>query len=141
MQKHICRFFDHYAELIHYLIVGALTTIVSLGTYVFLVLTVLNPCIPVQLQIANVLSWIIAVAFAYVTNRKFVFHSSNSHIIKEFLLFVSARLGSLLIDMGGMFLLVTCLGKSDKLAKILVQAIIIVVNYLLSKLFVFRNRF
>ena len=62
-----------YKEIINYLIVGGLTTVVSLVTYYACVLTFLDPNNPLQLQIANVISWIFAVAFAYVTNRKYVF--------------------------------------------------------------------
>ena len=64
-------------EIIRYLIVGVLTTVVSLGTYYGLTLTVLDPDNAVQLQIANVLSWIAAVTFAYFANRKYVFRSEN----------------------------------------------------------------
>ena len=65
--------YQKYKELINYLIVGGLTTVVSLGVYYGCELTFLNPEVPVQLQAANVLSWIAAVTFAYFTNRKYVF--------------------------------------------------------------------
>ena len=60
-----------YKEIINYLIVGVLTTVVSLTVYYGLVLTILNPKNPIQLQAANIASWICAVAFAYWANRKF----------------------------------------------------------------------
>ena len=66
-----------YKEIINYLIVGVLTTVVSLTVYYGLVLTVLNPKNPIQLQAANIASWICAVAFAYWANRKFVFESKS----------------------------------------------------------------
>ena len=128
-----------YKELVHYLIVGIMTTVVSLGSYYLLTITVLDIAIPQQLQMGNVLSWVAAVLFAYITNRKFVFLSSNAHVIREFASFIAARLGSLLVDMGAMFLMVTIMGINDKVAKLLVQIIIVVVNYLFSKLFVFRK--
>ena len=62
--------FIKYKEIIMYLIAGVLTTIVSLGVYYLCVLTILDPHNPVQLQAANVISWIAAVTFAYFTNRK-----------------------------------------------------------------------
>ena len=80
--------YKKYREIINYLIVGVLTTMVSLGTYYISVITFLNPNNPLQLQIANVISWIAAVSFAYVTNRKFVFESRNSNILKELATFV-----------------------------------------------------
>ena len=69
--------YKKFSEIINYLIVGGLTTLVSLGVYYGLVLTILDPKHPVQLQIANVTSWIAAVTFAYFTNRVFVFKSKN----------------------------------------------------------------
>ena len=71
--------YKKYEELINYLIVGVLTTVVSLFIYYGSVLTFLNPNHALELQIANILSWIGAVAFAYVTNRTFVFKSKNQN--------------------------------------------------------------
>ena len=131
--------YKKYKEIINYLIVGVLTTMVSLGTYYISVITFLNPNNPLQLQIANVISWIAAVSFAYVTNRKFVFESRNSNILKELATFVGARVATLLMDMFCMFLMVTCLGINDKIAKIIVQVIVTVANYIFSKLWVFHS--
>ena len=72
-----------YKEIISYLIFGVLTTIVSLGTYYGSVYTFLNPNDGFQLQIANIISWITGVLFAYITNRKFVFESKEKNKIKE----------------------------------------------------------
>ena len=75
----ICReLLKKYREQISYLVVGGLTTAVSLLTYYLCTKTFLNPEIPLQLQAANVISWICAVAFAYVTNRRYVFRSRCS---------------------------------------------------------------
>lgn len=126
-------------EVISYLIAGVLATIVSLGVYYGLVYTVLNPKNPVQLQIANVASWIAAVTFAYFTNRKYVFESKNSSIMKEMAKFYAARIGTLLMDMGIMFVFVSCLGFSDKIIKLFVQVVVTVANYLFSKFIVFRK--
>ena len=131
--------YKKYKEIINYLIVGVLTTMVSLGTYYISVITFLNPNNPLQLQIANVISWIAAVSFAYVTNRKFVFESRNSNILKELATFVGARIATLLMDMFCMFLMGTCLGINDKIAKIIVQVIVTVANYIFSKLWVFHS--
>ena len=72
MQK-IKELYLKYKEIINYLIVGVATTIVSLAIYYGLTLTVLDANNPIQLQVANVISWIGAVAFAYFTNKIFVF--------------------------------------------------------------------
>ena len=129
-----------YKEIVNYLIVGVLTTVVSLGVYYFCVLTFLDPQNPVQLQDANVISWIAAVTFAYFTNRKYVFESEDPDMLREGAAFFASRIGTLLMDMGTMFLLVTVMGTNDKIAKLVVQVIVTIGNYLFSKLFVFRKK-
>ena len=126
-------------EFIFYLIFGVLTTIVSLSVYYFCVLTFLNPNNAFQLQIANILSWILAVAFAYVTNRKFVFESKDPNKLKELIKFVTARLLTLFLDMLVMFILVTLLHFNDKISKLISQVIITISNYIFSKIFVFKK--
>ena len=128
-----------YKEIISYLIVGGLTTVVSLGVYYGLVFTILNPDNPVQLQVANVSSWIAAVTFAYFTNRIFVFQSKKKNILKEMISFFVARVGTLLMDMGIMFVFVTVLGFNDKIIKLFVQVVVTVANYIFSKFFVFKK--
>ena len=128
-----------YKEIINYLIFGVLTTIVSLTTYYLLTLTILNPNNPIKLQLANIISWITCVTFAYITNRKYVFSPTNKNIKKEALEFYSSRIASLILDMLLMFILVTILNLNDKIIKLLVQIIIIITNYILSKLIVFKK--
>jgi len=128
-----------YKEIINYLIFGVLTTLVSLLTYYLLVYTILNPNNPIELQIANIISWITCVTFAYITNRKYVFNSKDKNILKEITKFYSSRLSTLFIDMLIMFIFVTKLKFNDKLIKIIVQIIIIILNYILSKLLVFKK--
>ena len=135
----IVEYYKKYKEIINYLIVGGLTTVVSLGVYYGLVLTVLDPNDPVQLQIATILSWIAAVTFAYFANRTFVFESKRKDVGKEAASFFASRIGTLLMDMAFMFVTVTVFHMNDKVAKLLDQVLITVANYLLSKLFVFRK--
>lgn len=126
-------------EIIFYLIFGVLTTLVSLIVYYFCTLAFLNPQNAVQLQIANIISWVLSVAFAYVTNRRFVFKSKNPNKLEEIIKFVSARLLTLLLDMFIMFVCVTILKFNDKISKLLSQVIIIISNYIFSKIFVFKK--
>lgn len=128
-----------YREIINYLIFGFLTTLVSLVTYYLLTITVLDATNSMQLQIANIISWVVGVLFAYFTNRKFVFDSKNMNKKKEFITFVTSRVSTLLLDMLVMFLFVTVLGYNDKIIKLISQVLVIVGNYLLSKLIVFRK--
>ncbi len=129
-----------YKEIINYLIFGVLATIISLATYYACVYTFFNPENAVQLQIANIISWIVSVTFAYITNRKFVFESEETNKIKEASKFVTARIVTLLLDMLVMFLGVTILKFDDKFIKIISQIVVIVSNYLLSKIIVFNRR-
>ncbi len=126
-----------YREIIAYIIVGALTTIVSLASYCLLTFSLLNPNDPIQLQIANIISWVISVTFAYFTNRRYVFRSKNQAKLKEASSFYASRLGTLLLEISIMLLFVTILHFDDKIMKIIAQFIILVSNYLLSKFFVF----
>ena len=125
-------------EIISYLIVGILTTIVSMAVYYALVLTVLDPKDSLQLQIANVFSWVAAVAFAYFANRKYVFESKNDNTLEEASKFVASRVGTLLMDMAIMFLGVTLLSYNDKVVKLVVQVVVTIANYIFSKLLVFK---
>lgn len=128
-----------YKEVINYLIFGVLTTVVSLVVYYISVFTVLNPDDAIQLQIANILSWIAGVTFAYFTNRKFVFESKEENKLKEAGKFVLARVTTLVMDMLIMWLGVTVLYLNDKIIKLISQVVIIISNYIFSKLFVFKK--
>ncbi|MEQ2563844.1 GtrA family protein [Ventrimonas sp. CLA-AP-H27] len=130
---------EKYKEIIRYLIVGVLTTVVSLGVYYMCVSTFLTPKSAVQLQLANIFSWVAAVTFAYIMSRFFVFQSKRKNWIREALSFYSSRVLTLFMDMSIMFVMVTLCGLNDKLAKLVVQVVVTVVNYIFSKLFVFRN--
>lgn len=138
MIKRLLDIYRKYKEPINYVIVGGFTTVVSLLSYYICVLTILDPNDAVQLQIANIISWICAVSFAYITNRKYVFESNNNKLT-EFIKFVGARVSTLLIDMASMGLFVSVIGMNDKWAKILVQFIVFALNYIFSKFFVFKK--
>lgn len=121
-------------ELWNYLIVGALTTVVSIGSY-----SIFSKLLKINYLISNVLSWIVSVIFAYFTNRWFVFHSKEKKKFKEFIAFVSSRVLTLLLDSGLMIVGVDYLKIDDLFTKILVQIIIVISNYILSKLIVFKK--
>lgn len=127
-----------YEQIIKYVIVGGFTTCVSLLSYYLLTL-VLDPKNPVYLQIANIMSWVLAVTFAYFANRMIIFKSNNNKI-KEASKFYLSRVSTLLIDMFIMFLLVTIIGINDRISKIIVQFIVLVLNYILSKFLVFNYK-
>jgi putative flippase GtrA len=121
-------------ETLNYLIVGFLTTVVSIVSYYLLRLVIDS------ITICTVLSWILAVCFAYITNRVFVFQSKNTNYIKEIIDFVGSRIFSLLVELAVMLLLTKIFKIDDKIAKIIVQFIVVVLNYVTMKLFVFKKK-
>ena len=113
---------------------------VSLAIYYGLVYTIIDPQNGFLLQVANFVSWFGALIFAYVTNRKFVFQSHETNKVKEALSFAGARLVTLFMDMAIMFIGVTLLHGNDKIIKLISQVVVIVANYIFSKIFVFRKK-
>lgn len=134
----INKLYNKHKEIIWYLVFGFLTTIVSLITYFLLTYTVIDVNNPFLLQIANIISWITCVTFAYFTNKKYVFKKKEKSL-KETLTFYLSRLSTLLLDILLMFILVTILNMNDKICKLIIQIIIIILNYILSKLLVFKK--
>lgn len=131
--------FNKYKEIIMYLIFGVLTTVISLIVYYALTYTILNPNNSIYLQTANILSWIAGVLFAYFTNRKYVFESKNENKLKEFISFVGARVTTLILDMIIMGVGVTFLHINDKILKLISQVLVVIANYVLSKLIIFKK--
>ncbi len=129
-----------YEELVNYIIVGVLTTIVSLVFYYASTRTFLDANNAIELQIANLIKWVSGVLFAYFTNRKYVFKSKNPNYLKEFISFSSSRVITLFLDMALMWLFVTNFKMQDLIAAIISIAVVTVANYFLSKIFVFKNK-
>lgn len=132
--------YNKYEEIINYLVIGGATTVVSLLTYYVLTFTILDASNTLYLQIANVISWVISVTFAYFTNRKYVFKLKENINIKEVVKFYLSRLTTLFIDMILMQIFVIRLKLNDKIIKLVVQFIVIVLNYVLSKFLVFKSK-
>lgn len=138
--KKVLELYKKYEEIINYIIVGGCTTVVSLGSYYLCVFTVFDPENALLLQAANIISWILAVTFAFWANRKFVFKSKSPKIIEEASKFYGARLLTLFMEMGLMFLSVTVLHFNDKIMKIISQILILILNYVISKFLVFIKK-
>lgn len=132
------KLFEKYHEQISYLFWGGMTTLVSYATYfVFSRLLHLDPLI------SNVLSWICAVAFAYVTNKIFVFRSRSWEpklVAAEVWKFVSARIFSFLLEMAIMFVFVKIFKLNDLVVKVCANIVVIIVNYFLSKFLIFAKK-
>ena len=117
---------------IRYIFVGGMTTLVNYSVYY--VLLKLNA----HWLIANSVSWLGAVLFAYYTNKKYVFKSSNESK-KEFVSFVLLRLVTLLVETGCLSLLIDLLHIQPMISKIVVSFITIISNYVLCKFKVFKK--
>lgn len=126
-------------EIIRYLFIGFLTMFITLALYYLLTFMVLNPNDKIELQIANFVSWLGAVIFAYVCNRKYVFNSNNKKVVSEFVGFLFSRVFTLIVDMTLMYLMVFLLDIDDRVSKLVVQFIVVVLNYIVSKFFVFKR--
>ena len=131
---------DNIREIIAYLIIGFLTTVINLLVYYVCTNYFLNPEKIINVEIANVIAWTLAVIFAYVTNRIIVFRSKNENVVNEGVKFFLGRIFTLLLELALMALMVSVLHINDKIAKIICQVIIIVGNYVISKIFVFKNK-
>ena len=119
-----------------YIIVGVCTMIVSLVSYFIMANT-----LQMYYQAANLISWVLAVAFAYVT-KKYVFKSPYTSVqatTKELVSFVSSRVASLLVEILSMFFFVQVCQIDDNIVKLLNQVLVTVLNYIFSKFWVFRK--
>ena len=131
-------------ETIRYLIVGLLTTIISI-----LLLWIFYGTCGIEENISNILSNIITIAIAYALNRVFVFRSEDKDVLKESLRFLGSRVTVAIIDVTLFFILTKvfindfyCFSYTIDhvlIIKIIVNVIVIVLNYIFSKLFVFKN--
>lgn len=125
-------------EMIDYLVVGGLTTVVSYVSYAF-VSRILN-C---DFKLSTIISWVCAVLFAFFANKIIVFKSKTQNkrqLFLEVFNFFKFRILSLFIDMALMIILVDFLSINDLIAKFLVQFIIVAVNYIFSKFFIFNKK-
>lgn len=126
-------------EIINYLIFGVLTTVVS-----FVVYFIFAKIFKIDEVISNVISWFFSVLFAFITNKLYVFESKETGkktLLKEIISFYLARLFTgVVCDLGVFALMVKTFKINDVLSKLVTQVIVIVLNYVLSKLIVFRKK-
>ena len=121
-------------ELVLYVVFGTFTFFVNIIVY-FLFENVLG----VNYLISNVIAWFFSVLFAYITNRIWVFESKSPDILKEMSLFFGGRIFSGVVDTVLMYLFIDVMMIGDDISKIVVQIIVIVLNYIFSKLIVFKD--
>lgn len=129
-------FMRRSSEIILYLIMGILTTVVNIATFFILVQ------IHMDYKLATTIAWAVSVLFAYVTNKIYVFKSktkTRNALIKELFAFFWFRLLSYFIDIGSMILMVSTMNTNETLAKLIANIIVVVANYGFSKWFIFKQ--
>lgn len=127
-----------YWDILTYLVFGVLTTVVNYAVY----LPVYNFC-GISAAVSNMIAWVVAVIFAFLTNKPFVFHShdwSVKTVVPELIKFVSCRLASGVMETVILFLAVDLMAWNGNVWKLVTQVLVIIINYVGSKLLVFRNK-
>lgn len=131
-----------YRELIVYVIVGGLTTLVSWAAkFAWNFIFYGGTAYPTELQavILSTVEWVAGVAFAYPTNRRFVFQSKDPEIFKECIKFVLSRVSTYLLSVG-LNVLLTWLGVNVYVTTIVAAVAVVIANYVISKFLVFRKK-
>ena len=127
----------YYDSRIRYLFFGGLTTLVNI-----VVFGILEGPLGFDYKISNFFSVAIAICFAFVVNKLYVFQSKSKTFgdtVQEFIKFVLGRLVTMVVEVGGVPFCVELLGQPKMVAKIETQVIVVIVNYFISKLFVFKS--
>ena len=138
MLQKLKQLFARYYDLIIYLVFGVLTTVVNYLVYL--------PCynlLGINASFSNLIAWVVAVIFAFLTNKPFVFRSydwSANVVVAELIKFVGTRIGSGGLETGILFLTVDLLGMNGNVWKLLTSVLVVVLNYIGSKLLVFRKK-
>ena len=125
-------------EVFMYLLFGALATVVNIATY-----ALCTKLFHIEYLISNIIAWITAVIFAYITNKIFVFESKTSNkkgLVREFISFCLARIATLVIEMLILYVCVDVLKLNDLIIKIIANIVVIILNYIFSKLFIFKKK-
>ena len=138
MLNKILELLRKYQDILAYLVFGVLTTLVD-----FLVYFPLTNLLSMNATLANVIAWAASVSFAFVTNKPFVFKShdwSTQVLLPELSKFIGTRLGSGALATAMIFLLVDCMSLDVNIVKIAVSVLVVIINYVGSKLLVFRKK-
>ncbi len=142
MKEKIIELFKKYREIIVYLIVGVMTTIVSWAAkFLFNFIFYAGTAYPTAAQnlVLSIVNWVAGVAFAYPTNRRFVFESKDPNILPECTKFVLSRVSTLILDAVVMQILVA-VGLDLYIATLISAVLVVIANYVFSKVFVFKKK-
>lgn len=138
MLHRIRAFVDKYYDIVTYLFFGGLTTLVN-----FCVYFPLFNWVKLSATVSNIIAWVVAVVFAFLTNKPFVFRShdwSQKTVIPELTKFIGCRIGSGLLETAVMWLFVDVMIFDGNWMKVIVSIFVVVLNYISSKVFVFKRK-
>lgn len=127
-----------HQQMLSYLVFGFLTTVINYAVYLPLYNFTSIPA-----AVSNSVAWLAAVIFAYITNKRYVFKSRNwtwNMVFREFLRFIGCRIFSGLIETGIILVSVDLLLLNGNLMKMLTSILVVILNYIGSKLFVFSDK-
>lgn len=133
----IKEYYEKYRQIILYLIFGAGTTLVNIVVYY-----ICGHIFNLSISFSTVLAWILSVLFAYLTNKIWVFDSKHKNvkdILIELMRFISCRLTTGLMDLVIMVVFCTWLGFNDLFIKIVSNILVVILNYIFSKLIIFKK--
>ncbi len=137
--KNLCKsLYEKYKDIIPYLFFGVCTTVVNIIVYWLLA----HP-MHIPTMVSTVVAWFVAVLFAYVTNRKWVFNSSVTtayDIGKEMVSFFACRIATGIVDWACMFIFVDLMHLNDVVIKFIANVIVILLNYIASKMIIFKKK-
>ncbi len=137
MRKSIEQFYQKYRQLLLYLLFGVCTTIINTIAY-----GVLYETLAINNVLSTIIAWLLAVLFAFITNKIFVFQSENTDAtgtIKELVSFFSCRLLTGLLDVAIMVVAVDCMNGNSLFWKLISNVIVTIINYVASRLLIFKQ--
>lgn len=130
------------SEAFMYLFIGGCTTLVNLVVFSVLTYGTSLGSSDLGITISNVVSIVLSILFAYVTNKLFVFHSKTNsfkELLYEMGKFIGARIATLVIEVGGVWLAVSVIGQDKMIGKLETQVLVVIGNYFISKFLVFTG--
>lgn len=130
------------SEAFMYLFIGGCTTLVNLVVFSVLTYGTSLGSSNLGITISNVISIVLSILFAYVTNKLFVFHSKTNsfkELLYEMGKFIGARIATLVIEVGGVWLAVSVIGQDKMIGKLETQVLVVIGNYFISKFLVFTG--
>ena len=136
--KKLAEIYRKHQEGMRYLVFGALSTVINI-----VVFAICSKTANLSTTISNTIAWIVAVLFAYITNKIYVFNSKTTKIkelTKEIISFFSARIVTLVLETAFLWVVIDKLGFNEILMKIISNIIVIILNFIFSKIFIFKSK-